>query len=1519
MNRRNQQKQVIVKVVVLVVLLVSVLFSHAQNTEYVGEETLTGNITSNYVYTKSVTIKPEATISSANGNISIRAYATNPPPASSNGQNYVRVEVPKTAVSSEQVLTNMGPDEKTTSYSYSDGLGRGIQDVVAEGGPGYEDIVQHHEHAATGRQETSYLPYVKSYSEPGGFISDAKNETTAFYANPPTGIAGDTKPQTINQYENSPGGPMEAGTGVGADWHTNNKKSTSDYFLYEKPVAVDQRLVNWKVNIYGDLIKRGEHPSYLLQVVESVNEDNIKSQSITDSRGRNIAVRTWFEEGADSRWITTYYVYDSFNRLRYILPPAISNEPFLTETQLKEFAFQYQYDYRGRLISERNPGSGETLYVYDPRNRLVFSQDEEQRKADQWIFRKYDRFNRLIITGLESSDKTQTEWADVLKTATGTELFETTTSDAIGYTTNSSYPNTYDELLTITYYDGYYFINNSNWDTDLSSNPFGYQPSVSGVHLPTATGPTKGLTTGSKVKVLGTEHWLNSVIYYDDEYRTIQVVSENHLGGYDRISNQLHDYNGILQKMKLEHTSATEAVSLLSEYQYDHEFRLLKAYEQINNDPKVLTADYRYNALGELVEKNLYSTNNGQSFLQSVDYRYNIRGWLSSINNHDLSESESKAAPDLFGANYHYQRSPIIAAKSHPRYDGSLAAMTWKASNVTPAETPEGGPQSGKKTGSGYKYDGLGRLDYTKYGTGNTFSSEPDFYSVNPDYDDNGNISKLIRNAADETGQASEQIDDLTYEYDRTPLSNRLDAIRDAGTPAGFNNTSRADGTSVDMLVEYEYDDNGNLTRDPHKEMTITYNFLQLPSRIEFDYGASIAYTYDATGNRLSKTVTFPNNNKKQESKVERMDYIGLVEYKNGSIYQLFTEEGRALKQNNQYFYEYFLTDHQGNNRVAFGVLPERHVYRANMEGGDADTDFAFPTPNEVRQATQNHTSGGTKSANLFGNNGVEQNAVGPAKVLDIAVGDEVEMEVWAKYDDGVSWNNSSISTIATLVSSIFGGASTGVGAERAVTSLENALQDPGDYGLFENAPKEVTSAYLQYLFFDKSYTFRPEHSSYVSVSDVAEGQWERLETGKLSFPEAGYLFVYVSNESDQPDIVYFDDLKIIHESPNSSFKVSQVNDYYPFGMLTQNSWRNPDYQDPGLLYQSYYNTYDSLSETHDFFLRNYDPTLGRWLQVDPYNQFASPYAGMGNSPHVGVDPDGGFWHLIAGAAVGGYIGGSASSLADGQAGWANPGKWGRDDWRWAAGGAVAGAFLSQGFFGHKIGDGTSTFGAKIGVQNPSFSQQFRANIERLLFKNGSINGIHYNNGYRPYGWIRTISNRISKGGDFPIPKLHGPSFPRFLATRGITTKLASVTDRVVDLTMKSTPSPSRNINTEKTFHFQDEGDLFRLYGTNNPSLAQFRPGAIDRHLQPIADYLNEDPSRRLNAVIRRWDHLSKDNQLSGRDPNKDDVVIGRSKAIYTALRRLGVSREQLKSIYGEYTLRIDNYQFDHSITFTIR
>jgi hypothetical protein len=75
-----------------------------------------------------------------------------------------------------------------------------------------------------------------------------------------------------------------------------------------------------------------------------------------------------------------------------------------------------------------------------------------------------------------------------------------------------------------------------------------------------------------------------------------------------------------------------------------------------------------------------------------------------------------------------------------------------------------------------------------------------------------------------------------------------------------------------------------------------------------------------------------------------------------------------------------------------------------------------------------------------------------------------------------------------------------------------------------------------------------------------------------------------------------------------------------------------------------------------------YDKRFGRWLSPDPYNQFASPYIGMGNNPVSFGDPNGGMAASMAWRLGGMVVGGIAGGLIDKD----NP-------WRGAAIGMAAG------------------------------------------------------------------------------------------------------------------------------------------------------------------------------------------------------------------------------------------------------
>ncbi|MFI5161248.1 MAG: hypothetical protein ACHQHN_08215 [Sphingobacteriales bacterium] len=80
----------------------------------------------------------------------------------------------------------------------------------------------------------------------------------------------------------------------------------------------------------------------------------------------------------------------------------------------------------------------------------------------------------------------------------------------------------------------------------------------------------------------------------------------------------------------------------------------------------------------------------------------------------------------------------------------------------------------------------------------------------------------------------------------------------------------------------------------------------------------------DAHGNKLRKI-----------SSGNATDYISRIQYTNGAIDFIQTEEGRTINSAGTYKYEYTLTDQLGNNRITFdqtnGKVGEDDYYRFGL------------------------------------------------------------------------------------------------------------------------------------------------------------------------------------------------------------------------------------------------------------------------------------------------------------------------------------------------------------------------------------------------------------------------------------------------------------------------------------------------------------------------------------------------------------------------------------------------------------
>ena len=699
---------------------------------------------------------------------------------------------------------------------YFDGLGRPFQTVLKKVTASNSNLVTLQEYDVAGRAANSWLPIVSpdDYVAPSSFKSSA-----------PGNYGNDSRPYSQPVYEASPLNRTVKEYGPGAAWYSSHSVNTD--YLANSTANAQLNCINYSVSSAGALTSNGSYASGQLSVVKTTDEDLNVSYTFTDKMGHVVLSRQM--KGSETH--DTYYVYDDKSNLCFVLQPM-----YQSSANLDQYAFQYKYDGRNRCIWKKLPGAGYMEMVYDNADRLVFSQDGNQRAltSGNWTYYKYDGLNRL--------------------TEQGTCTNKVTTSGT--------------NVLVQHFYDSYAFrsqagFNNSNFPDDASGNG-------------------KGALTASVATVLGSSNKIYTAYYYDIKGRVAKTVQSNLLGGYD-VTATIYTFTD--KPATVTHTHTTSGKPTRTEmytYSYNHADRLLKV-EHTLGGTKITLADYAYDNLGRLQSKSLHG-----SATNKLTYAYNVRGWLTGI-------SGSK-----FTQNLYYNNGNGTA-----KYNGSISSMTWKAGN--------------ESTVRGYKftYDGLDRMLNATYGETAGISTNANRFSENvTGYDKNGNIKTLQR-----YGQTAASgyglIDNLTF----TLGGNQLTRVDDAVATSAYNNGFEfKDG--VKQANEYNYDSNGNLTKDLNKGITnISYNCLNLPSVVTFSDGSTVTYTYAADGTKL-KTVH------KTGSTTTTTDYCGNVVYENGVQKLLLTDEGYVTLSDSKY--HYYLKDHQGNNRVVInqsGTVEETNHY----------------------------------------------------------------------------------------------------------------------------------------------------------------------------------------------------------------------------------------------------------------------------------------------------------------------------------------------------------------------------------------------------------------------------------------------------------------------------------------------------------------------------------------------------------------------------------------------------------------
>lgn len=770
-----------------------------------------------------------------------------------------------------RTMTNAGGTTYLDHFDYDNGLGQTHQQIDVNFTPNHNNLVTLIEYDDYRRPAQVWLPVEMSGS---GVMNDntVKSTATTFYSN--------SMPYTKNIYEQSPLERIKQRYLPGQEWYNAGKSQQTDWYTNTSSNPEGNALV-LTMN-QSTLSFSSTSQKYWIE--KTTDEDDRKTITFTDLCGQVAAVRNY-----DSTPLTTYYAYDDFGDLRYVLPPEVadyyegnpSQSLSPTSTLMEQYGYEYRYDNRHNCIYKRLPGCDPIYYIYDKAGHCIFSQDGVQRIAGKWSFNIPDAFGRTVMTGVftGSIDYTTEPLRNTVFMATRSNgnmnlhgyIFSGTTP-----INNFSYG--YLEIYTVQYYDDYSFIGNTgtfstlNYSTPPSSD-YGSRGLTAPKNMPT------GSMTG-RLTSTGVNGYDYATIFYDDRGRVIQTKTTNYMGGYD-YEYTGYDYTGnVLKRQHVHNKSGGSTQTETYTYTYDQAGRLITTKHKLNSNSEVTLHEIGYDAVGRLT-----SRSNGA--VATTSYDYNVRSWLKNITTGSLF-SETLYYNDSYGGNT-------------LQYAGNISAIKWTADTKT----------------RGYKftYDKFSRLlkaDYLENGSTNSN------YNTEYTYDMMGNFLTLKRNGMTSTGNYG-IIDNLTFTYN----GNQVTKIEDSENNLTYNGAFNFND-STNISDDYSYDKNGNLTKDSNKKIfSIQYNSLNLPSKINYSDGKTMDYVYSGTGEKKSVTynVLMAGGN---------YTYCGNFIYYNGNLSQILFDGGYVGISGSTPTYHYYLKDHLGNNRMvvnASGVVKQVNHY----------------------------------------------------------------------------------------------------------------------------------------------------------------------------------------------------------------------------------------------------------------------------------------------------------------------------------------------------------------------------------------------------------------------------------------------------------------------------------------------------------------------------------------------------------------------------------------------------------------
>jgi RHS repeat-associated protein len=665
------------------------------------------------------------------------------------------------------------------------------------------------------------------------------------------------------------------------------------------------------------------------KVIDALNHETV---STYDTNGNQLTQNTTRTNGGVLETLTTSYQYDKLGRLiqttyadgttTRVEYNAIGKQSKTIDQLGRETS--YSYNSMGQLTRVTYPDLTAEESTYDAEGRRLSSKDREGNITGF----AYDAVGRL----------TKTTYPDLTSTTTGYDQLGrvVTTKDALNQTTTYEYdPNcgcsgrrtrvidaeskatsfTYDQngnQLTAT--DANDHTTSYEYDLNNRRTKVRYQDATE----QTTTFDTLGRTTAQT----------------DQDGKTTQFEYDK-LGRLVKVKDALNQITQYSYNEVSEQITQTDALNRTTRYEHDKLGRRTKRILPLGQ-----TESYGYNAVGNLISRIDF---NGKITTYTYD---NVNRLLSKIPDASFGQSPITFTYTPIGrratmtdgsgtTNYSYNNRGRLLSKQTPQ--GMLNYTYNTVGNILTARSSNPNGLS-----VDYSYDVLNRLrTVTDNGLGTTQNVTT--YS----YDNVGNLaSEVLPNGVESnyTYNSLNRLTNLTVAKGTTNLASYAYTLGRAG-----NRLSVAELSG--RTVSYSYDAVYRLTNETIAgASTGTQN-------------GSISYTYDAVGNRLSRTSTVAAILSQQNINYDNNDRLSSDGYDdNGNT---INSDGKVYS----YDYENHLVSVTGNgisisivydgdgNRVSKTVngITTKYLVDTNNHTGYAQVVEEIQSGNVVRQYTYGH------------------------------------------------------------------------------------------------------------------------------------------------------------------------------------------------------------------------------------------------------------------------------------------------------------------------------------------------------------------------------------------------------------------------------------------------------------------------------------------------------------------------------------------------------------------------------------